>query len=287
MPKMELRLLATSSGVPSLPSEAGPVDAGAFGGGAVDPEDLGFDDDLALCLVDAVEEFLGLFDAVGGIDDDDGVGFRLEVDDAGAGAEDGFDEFLDLLDVGGAEVAELIVELGAGKLGELGLGEGVDGVALHVEGEAVHEGEFLHLLERIAVVEVAGDEVIRAGDLAVVEILAAGGLGEELEDVVEAGILDDVSLVGFLHFLFLLLQRTEGGSRRGGAGGGGFVRERRGAGRSAEEAGRKVPRRGRRSDRREDSWRARRTTGWRSSERRLDRFDERVRRILGVEHSGG
>jgi hypothetical protein len=60
-----------------------------------------------------------------------------------------------------------------------------------VQGEAVHEGEFLHLLERIAVVEVPGHQVVRSGDLAVMEILASGGFGEELEDVIEPGVLDD------------------------------------------------------------------------------------------------
>ena len=189
-------------------------------------------------LVDAVEQFAGLFDAVGGVDDDDGVGFGLEVDDAGAGAEHGFDQFLDLFHVGGAEVAELIVELDAGQLGELGLGEGVDGVALGVEGEAVHEREFLHLLERVAVVEVAGDEEFRAGDFGVVEILAAGGFGEELEDVVEAGVLDDEAFLGFLHFLFVVsasgpkavaaCRESAGGAVAGLAGGG--VSTARGAG---------------------------------------------------------
>ncbi len=88
---------------------------------------------MALCLVDAVEHVTRLLDAVGGVDDDDGVGFRLEVDDAGAGAEEGPDQLLDLLHVGGAKIAELIVEFGAGQLAELGLGESIDGVALHME----------------------------------------------------------------------------------------------------------------------------------------------------------
>ncbi len=103
----------------------------------------------------------------------------------------------------------MIVELGAGQLGELGLGEGIDGGALGMEGKSVHEREFLHLLERVAVVEVAGDEEFRAGDLGVVEVLAAGGFGEELEDIVEAGVLDDEAIIGFLHFLFFLFERAE------------------------------------------------------------------------------
>ena len=53
--------------------------------GAIDAENFGFDDDLALGAVDAAEEGAGLFDAVGGIDDDNGVGLGLEVDDAGGG----------------------------------------------------------------------------------------------------------------------------------------------------------------------------------------------------------
>jgi hypothetical protein len=42
------------------------------------------------------------------------------------------------------------------------------------------------------------------------EILAAGGFGEELEDIIESGVLDDEALVGFLHFLLLLFKRAEG-----------------------------------------------------------------------------
>ena len=94
------------------------------------------------------------------------------------------------------------MELDVRQLGELGLGEGVDGTALGVEGEAIHEGEFLHLGEGVAFVEVAGDEELGRVDFGVVEILAAGGFGQELEDIIERRILEDVALIGFLHFLF-------------------------------------------------------------------------------------
>ena len=87
------------------------------------------------------------------------------------------------------------MEFGAGQLSELGLGQGVDGVALGVHGKAIHEGELFHLLQRIAIVEVTGDKIVGAGDLGIVEVLLAGGFGQILEDVVEAGILDDEAFV--------------------------------------------------------------------------------------------
>ena len=285
-PKTELRLRMHAQIGAVLAERGGPIDAGAFGGTAVDAEDLGFDDDLALGLVDAVEEFAGLFDAVGGVDDDDGVGLGLEVDDAGAGAEHGFDEFLDLLHVGGAEVAELIVELGAGQLGELGLGEGVDGVALGVQGESVHEGEFLHLLEGIAVVEVTGDEEFRTGDLGVVEILASGGFGEELEDVIESGILDDESFVGFLHFLLLVLRAGRRGAvrcRRAGVGGW-TGRGGSGSRDGGRQSGRRLVRRCRQRGRRVDRRRRRRTPG--SAAASATGSIRASGRVLGVEQSG-
>ena len=162
-----------------------------------------------------MQQRAGLLDAVGGVDDDDGVRLRLEVHNAGAGAEHRFDQFLDLLHVGGAEVAELIVKLGARQLRELGLGERVDGVALGMEGEPIHKGQFFHLLERVAVVEVTGDEELGTGDLGIVEILAAGRFRKELEDVIQPGVLNDEALVSLRHLLLLLLERAEWGRRAG------------------------------------------------------------------------
>jgi hypothetical protein len=67
---------------------------------------------------------------------------------------------------------------------------------------------------------VAGHEELRAGDFGIVEILATGGFGEELEDVIEARVFDDEAFFGFLHFL-LFLNWSGGSFGRGCCGGGG------------------------------------------------------------------
>ena len=138
--------------VPSLPQRVRPVDAGAFGCGGVDAQDLGFDDDLAFRLVDAMQQFLDFFNAMGRVDDNDSVSLRLEVHYTGAGAEHRHDQLLDLFDVVRAEVAELIMELRTRQLAKLCLSEGVDSVAFGMQGKAIHEGKFFHLLERISII---------------------------------------------------------------------------------------------------------------------------------------